>query len=69
MNIILDSPHRRRDNRRPDDVRIEVLLDGVLAELVGGHQPLSLLILTCKCSNLVGLANAMWGIIQLLGEN
>ena len=57
MKILLDSPHRGRNNRRPDDIRVEVLLDGVLTQLVGGHQPLPLLLLTCQCSNLVSLKN------------
>ena len=38
INSSLDSPHRGRNNRRRNNIRVEVLLDGLLTQLVGGRQ-------------------------------
>ena len=57
---LLDSSHRGGHHGRSNDIGVEVLLDGLLTQFIGGHQPLPLLILTCPtCSNLVHLTNNM----------
>ena len=55
LKKLLDSPHGRGNNRGSDDIRVEVLLDVVLAQLVGGHQPLLVLLLNGHGAHLVCL--------------
>ena len=57
MKILLDSPHRGRNNRRANDIWVEVPFDGILAQLVGRNQPFLMLIFTCQCPHLVGLSS------------